>query len=114
MATAGLGLSLRELAVPLKRTRLVFVALAANFVVAPALAYALTRLIPLDTPYAVGLLLLGAAAGAPFLPKLAELARGDVAFSVGMMIVLMVGSVIFLPLALPLLIRGAKVETWPI
>jgi BASS family bile acid:Na+ symporter len=114
MVTAGLGLGARDVVAPLRRARLVLLAVAANFVVAPAVAYALTRLVPIDRPYAIGLLLLGGAAGAPFLPKLAELARGDLAFSVGLMLLLMVGSVGFMPVVLPILIPGLSPEPWPL
>src|SRR5262245_33794824 len=114
MVAAGLGLGVGDVLAPFRRARLVLFALAANFVIAPAVAYALTRLVALDQPYAVGLLLLGGAAGAPFLPKLAELARGDVAFSVGLMLLLTVGSVAFMPLVLPWLIPGLSAEPWPI
>jgi BASS family bile acid:Na+ symporter len=114
MVAAGLGLGLRDLAGPLRRVRVVAGALVANFAVAPALAWALTELVPLDRAYAVGLLLLGGAAGAPFLPKLAEAARGDAAFSVSLMLLLVVGSVAFMPLALPLLIPGLAAGPWPI
>src|SRR4029079_11155889 len=44
----------------------------------------------------------------------AELARGDVPFSVGLMLLLMVGSVVFMPVALPLLIPGLAPEPWPL
>ena len=114
MVAAGLGLSARDLVALLRRARLVALAVLANFVVAPALAYGLTQVIPLEQPHAIGLLLLGGAAGAPFLPKLAGLAKGDLAFSVGLMLLLVVGSVIFMPLALPLLIPGLSAEPWPI
>lgn len=114
MVAAGLGLGVREIAAPLRRGRLVALAVVANFVVAPAVAFALTRLVPLDRAYAVGLLLLGGAAGAPFLPKLAELAKGDLAFSVGLMLVLMVGSVVLMPITLPLLIPGLSPDPWPL
>ncbi|HJZ59628.1 MAG TPA: hypothetical protein VKE74_32080, partial [Gemmataceae bacterium] len=114
MVTAGLGLSVRDLAAPLRRARLVLLAVVVNFVIAPAIAYALTELVPLDRPYAIGLVLLGGAAGAPFLPKLAELANGDMAFSVGLMLLLMVGSVVFMPLVLPLLIPGLSPDPWPL
>jgi BASS family bile acid:Na+ symporter len=114
MLTAGLGLTVRDVVAPLRRARLVAIALVANFVVAPALALALTRLFTLDPPYAIGLLLLGAAAGAPFLPKLADLANGDIAFSVGLMLLLTVGTEILLPITLPLLIPGKSADTWPI
>jgi BASS family bile acid:Na+ symporter len=114
MGTAGLGLGVRDVVAPLSRVRLVLSAVAANFLVAPALAYALTAIVPLDDPYAIGLLLLGGAAGAPFLPKLAEFAKGDLAFSVGLMLLLMVGSVAFMPLVLPLMIPGLSADPWSI
>jgi BASS family bile acid:Na+ symporter len=112
MVAAGLGLSVGAVVAPLRRARLVAFAVLANFVVAPALAYALTRLIPLDRSHAIGLLLLGGAAGAPFLPKLAQLARGDHAFSVGLTLLLVVGSVFYMPLVLPLLIPGLAADAW--
>jgi BASS family bile acid:Na+ symporter len=114
MITAGLGLSLRDIIAPLRRLRLVLVAVAANFVIAPIAAWALTQLVPLDSAHAIGLLLLGGAAGAPFLPKLAEAAQGDIAFSVGLMLLLMVGSIVFLPLVLPMMIPGLSPEPWPL
>jgi len=114
MATAGLSLRVRQLVEPLRRVRLVVLAVVANFVVVPLAAYGLTELIPLHRPYAIGLLLLGGAAGAPFLPKLVEVAKGDLAFSVALMLLLTVGTIIFMPLVLPLLIPGLAADPWPI
>jgi len=56
-------------------------------------------------------LLLGAAAGAPFLPKLSELAKGDLPFAVGIMVLLAVGTVGYLPLVLPLLLPGISTDS---
>jgi BASS family bile acid:Na+ symporter len=114
MVTMGLSLKLRDVLAPLRKVRLVLLALVVNFLFAPLLAYLLTLVIPLSREHAIGLLLLGGAAGAPFLPKLAELARGDIAFSVALMILLMVGSTLFMPLALPLLIPGLQADLWSI
>lgn len=114
MVAAGLGSSTRAVGSPLRRARLVLLAIVANFVIAPALAYGLTRLVPLKEPHAAGLLLLGGAAGAPFLPKLAAAAKGDIAFSVGLMLLLMVVSIAFVPLVLPLLIPGLSAKPWPL
>jgi bile acid:Na+ symporter, BASS family len=114
MLTAGLGLGVGDIVGPLCRWRLVVAALGVNFVVSPAIAYAICEIVGLDPPYATGLLLLSAAAGAPFLPKLAQLAKGDIAFSVGLMLLLTVGTVVFLPIALPILIPGQSAEPWPI
>jgi predicted Na+-dependent transporter len=114
MLTMGLRLNLREITTPLKNPRRIILALVANFALAPLIAWGITRVIPLHPSYSVGLLLLGGAAGAPFLPKLAEFARGDLGYSVALMILLTVGSVVFLPLALPVLIPGLKANAWVI
>jgi BASS family bile acid:Na+ symporter len=89
-------------------------ALLANFILIPAVAYAITLVMPLDESVAIGLILLSTAAGAPFLPKLAEVAKGNVAFSVGLMVLLMVVTIIYLPLVLPLLLGGVEVSPWEI
>jgi BASS family bile acid:Na+ symporter len=76
----------------------------------PLGALALTRVLRLDHGLGVGLLVLGTAAGAPFLPKLAGLARGNLAFAVGLMVLLMVLTVAYMPLVLPLLLEGVSVD----
>jgi len=50
----------------------------------PVLAVVLARLLRLDESLGIGLLLLGASGGAPVLPKLAQMARGNLAFAVGL------------------------------
>ena len=80
----------------------------------PLGALGLAKVLSLDEPFGVGLLLLGCAAGAPFLPKLAELAKGNLAFAVGAMVLLMVVTVGFLPIVLPLLLPGVTVHPWNI
>jgi BASS family bile acid:Na+ symporter len=110
----GLGLSVGEILAPLRNARLVAVALVANFIVLPAGAIGLGRLIGLDEAFAIGLLLLASAAGAPFVPKLAQLARGNIAFGVGVMVLLMVVTVGYLPLALPVLLPGVTVDPFKI
>jgi BASS family bile acid:Na+ symporter len=112
MAAMGLSLAVRDILAPLGRVRMVLLALVANFVAAPLLAYLLTQVIPLRPSHAVGLLLLGGAAGAPFLPKLAEQVRGDLALAVALTILLMVASAVFMPLVLPLVIPGLHADFW--
>lgn len=110
MLAMGLSLSLAQIVAPLRRVRLVVLALVANFVLVPLLAFVLTHVIPLSEPLKIGVILLGTAAGAPFLPKLAQFARGNVAFGVGLMVLLMVVSILYLPLVLPLLLPGVRVD----
>lgn len=110
MLSMGLSLTVSQILQPLRNTRLVIMALGANFVVVPAVAFALSRIIPLETDVQIGLLLLGTAAGAPFLPKLAQIAKANIAFAVGLMTMLIVVTIIYLPIVLPLLLPGVEVD----
>jgi BASS family bile acid:Na+ symporter len=110
MLAMGAGLSIFQIVQPLRNPRLVVFALLSNFVLMPLCAFALSTLLRLDEPLGVGMLLLGCAAGAPFLPKLAELAKGNLAFAVGTMVLLMVVTVGYLPVVMPLLLPGVAVN----
>ena len=110
MLAVGLSLTIRQIVAPLRNGKLVFLALLANFVLMPLGALAIARILRLDQPLGIALLLLGAAAGAPFLPKLAGIAKGNLAFAVGLMVLLMVLTVAYMPLVLPLLLEGVSVD----
>ena len=56
-------------------------------------------------------MLLGTAAGAPFLPQLTELAKGNLPFAVGTMLLLTLSTVGYLPLVLPLLLSDVSVDS---
>ena len=114
MLAMGLALTMSQIVAPLKNLRLVVLALIANFVVVPLVGWGVGQLFGLSEGLAIGFLLIGTAAGAPFLPKLAEVAKGNIAFSVGLMVLLMVLTVIYMPIALPLLIEGVEVDAWDI
>ena len=113
MLAMGSGLMFAQIIEPLRSVRLVAFALLANFVLMPLGALALAKGLWLDQSFGVGLLLLGCAGGAPFLPKLAELAKGNIPFAVGGAVLLMVVTVGFLPIALPLMLPGAGVTVDP-
>jgi BASS family bile acid:Na+ symporter len=110
MLAMGLNLTVGQILAPLRDLRLVGKALVANFVLVPAAAYAILLVVPLSEAQSIGLVVLATAAGAPFLPKLVELAKGDVAFGVGLMVLLMVVTVVYVPVVLPLLLPGVRVN----
>jgi predicted Na+-dependent transporter len=110
MLAMGLSLTMAEILEPLKNTGLVIKALIANFVLVPLLGFALGQFMPVPDGAAIGLLVVACAAGAPFLPKLVQVAKGDVAFGVGLMTLLMVITVIYMPIVLPLLLQGVQVD----
>ena len=110
MLGVGLALTVNQILAPLRNLRVVSLALLANFVLMPLGAFAIARLLRLDEPLGVALLLLGTAAGAPFLPLLARISKGNVAFAVGLMVLLMVVTVAYMSLILPLLLKGVSVD----
>ena len=114
MLAMGMSLTMPQIVGPLKNPRLVILALAANFVLVPLWAYLITVVLPLDQPLQIGLIVLATAAGAPFLPKLVQGAKGNIAFGVGLMVLLMVVTVFYLPVVLPLLLPGVSVNPWDI
>src|SRR5215468_2515174 len=110
MLSMGLSLTVAEILAPLRNYRLIALALLANFVLMPFAALGIARLLRLDEPLGIALLLLGTASGAPFLPLLARISKGNLAFSVGLMVLLMVVTVGYMPLVLPLLLEGVSVD----
>ena len=80
--------------------------------VGPALAWLIIRLIPLAEGHAAGLLLISLAPTAPFFPLMVRKARGDMSFACAFMMLTTLGTVLFLPLLAPVLIKGLTVDAW--
>jgi BASS family bile acid:Na+ symporter len=114
MLGMGFNLTLPQILAPLKDRKLILMSLLANFVLVPILALVIIRVIPLSEGLQIGLILVGFAAGAPFLPKLVQVAKGGMAFTAGLMVLLMVVTIAYLPLILPLVLAGVQVHPWEI
>jgi predicted Na+-dependent transporter len=110
MLAMGMSLTVKQILDPLRNARLVVLVLVGNFILVPALAFLLTVVLPMGQAQATALILVGACAGAPFLPKLAQMSKGNLALSVGLMVMLMVVTIIYAPLVLPMLLPGAQVD----
>ena len=95
---------------PLKNVRLVLLALLANFVLVPLLAVIITRIIPMDEALQIGLIVLACVAGAPFLVKEVAAAKGNLSLGVGLMFLLMIVTIFYVPIVLPLLLPGVQVN----
>lgn len=114
MLGTGLSLTTGQILQPLKNFRLVALALLANFVLVPLLAYGITLILPLDEPLKIGLIVLSVTAGAPFLVKEVQAAKGNLPYAVGLMFLMMVVTIFYAPLVLPLLLPGVSVAAWDI
>ncbi|MCU0502553.1 MAG: hypothetical protein MUC51_12465 [Anaerolineae bacterium] len=79
-------------------------ALLANFMLVPLLAFAITRVLPLDQSLQIGLIVLATTAGAPFLVKEVAAAKGNLSLGVGLMFLLMVVTIFYVPIVLPLIL----------
>ena len=106
----GLGLTVPQIVTPLKNVRLVVLALLANFVLVPLLAFVISLIIPLEQSLKIGLMVLALSAGAPFLILEARGAKANLGLAVGVMTLLMVVTIFLLPLVLPLLLAGVEVD----
>ena len=114
MAAMGLGLTIGQIMAPLRDVRMLLLLLAVNFVAVPVAAIAAARLLPMGDDSATAVIIIGCCAGAPFLPKLALLAKGSPALSVGAMVLLMVATVLYAPIVVPLVVEGAQIDPWDI
>lgn len=110
----GLRLNLADAFRGLRSARFVAYTLLWSFVICPALAYGITLVIPLEPPYAIGLILLGMAPCAPFVPALVNKAKGDLGYTAAFMVLASVGTVVFMPFAVPILTKGLTASAWSI
>lgn len=110
MAATGAGSDLHEVLGPFRAPKMVITALIANFVVVPLLAYLLMRAFNLPQGHAVGLFLIASAAGAPFTLSLVRMAGGSLAKTGALMLLLVLATIVYLPLVVPLAIPEARVD----
>ena len=110
IAAMGLNLTIPEVLAPWKKKWLLSISLVANFVVVPLFALFILYLFPLDIDLATGLILVAAAAGAPSLPKAMDIIGGNVAYAVGLTMILIIVTIFYMPFMLPYLIEGVQVD----
>jgi BASS family bile acid:Na+ symporter len=114
MMSMGLNLTVSQIIKPLKNVKLIVLSLIVNFILVPLLVYGIISIVPLNEGERIALLLISIAGGAPFIPKLAEIAKGNIPYSIGLMLLLMVVTIFFMPLVVPLMFSGAEISSWDI
>lgn len=107
MLSVGLGHSLREIVAPLRDVRTVLRVLVPNYVFVPVIAVGVADYLSLDRALEVGLILIGMAAGAPFLVKLTDHAEHDVALSATLLLLLLPSTVVFMTIFVPIAVPDA-------
>jgi len=114
MLNVGLTQKLSDILEYLQKWHFFVRMLIANFILAPFLMFIILYHTSFDPPLKAGLLLFSLCAGAPFLIKLTQTAKHDLALGATTMMLLMVATVIFVPLVLPLIVSGITIDAWAI
>ncbi len=110
MLSMGLNFFPKQFLEPLKDKKLILKSLAANFILLPVVTYIILQVIPLDQGLAIGLVLMAAGAGSPFMLKLVQFMKADMAFAVGLMLILSIVTLVYMPLVLSILLPGISVN----
>ena len=110
----GLRLDVKDGLRGLKNTKFVIYTLVWGFLLGPALAYLITIVIPLDEPFTIGMILMGMAPCAPFVPLFVTKAKGDLGYTAAYMILVALGTIIFMPFAVPFMVQGLSISAWAI
>ena len=114
MLNVGLTQTLGDILGHLTRWGFVAKMLAANFAVVPLLMIVATNVLSFDPALEAGLLIFSLCAGAPFLIRLAQRSQHDIALAAAVMMLLMVVTVGYVPIVLPLVLEGVTVDAWAI
>ena len=110
MLSMGLNFFPKQFLEPLKDKSLILKSLAANFILLPIATYIIIHMIHLDQGLAIGLILMAAGAGSPFMLKLVQFMKADMAFAVGLMLILSIVTLFYMPLMLSILLLGVSVN----
>lgn len=114
MLNVGLTQKLSEIVGHLKNWSFVAKMLVANFVLAPLVMYLMLYFAPFEPTLKAGLLIFSMCAGAPFLIKLTQTAQQKIALGAAVMMLLIVGTVFYVPIVLPWILSGLTVDAWAI
>lgn len=110
----GLETDGRAALAPLRDVHFLMIVLAVDWLFAPALAMVIVRVLPMAEPYAVGLMLTSLAPAAPFLPMMVRRAGGELSYTAAFMLIAALGTVLMMPLGVPVIVPGLSVEAWAV
>ena len=102
----GMSYTVQQILEPLKRYGLMGRLILVNIILIPLVAWLLTLVIPMEEAVATGIVLVAICPAAAFGPKLAQMEKGDVPYSIGGMFLLAVLSIVTIPISANLLLPG--------
>ena len=108
----GLRLDLKTALRGFRDLRFIGLSVLWGFILCPALGYLLAQVLPLAPPVAMGLILVSLGPGGPMLPLMVDKARGDLNYTATFTLLTTLGTVVFMPAMVPVLVKGLTVTTW--
>ena len=106
MITLGLSNTVPGVLTALNDKKFIIRLLLANFILVPCLAYLLVAGLHLPIGLSIGLILVGSAAGSPFLPRVIQIPAERRALVGGVSVLLTILSVLYIPVIVPFMIPG--------
>lgn len=110
LAIMGLQAKMPELIAGLKNKKALVLIFVWGWVLGPAIGLLTAWILPLSEPFVIGLLLCSLAPCAPFLPLMVTKADGDMNFASALFPLVAIGTIIFMPLLAPFLIKGVTLS----
>jgi BASS family bile acid:Na+ symporter len=110
LATMGLRARMPAVVAVVKNIKVLTLIFVWGWVLGPALGLLIAWALPLAEPFVICVLIASLASCGPFLPMVVEKARGDVNFAGAFVPLVAVGTVVFMPLIAPLLIKGVTIN----
>jgi bile acid:Na+ symporter, BASS family len=114
MLNVGLTQKLSVILGHLNNLPFVLKMLLANFILVPLLTIIVLNLVSFDPALKAGLLLFSVSAGAPILIKLTQISEHRLALGAAVMVLLIIGTIVYVPVVLPLILTGISVDAWAI
>jgi BASS family bile acid:Na+ symporter len=118
MLGVGFNTDFRDVIKVGRQVRLLARGLLANFVIVPVLMYLSILWLPISPDVKIGIMLMAAAPVAPMAPPFVGMAKGDLPYSVGLMVIVALLSVpltpLLLSLSLPKSEEGLVLNPWQI
>jgi BASS family bile acid:Na+ symporter len=112
LAAMGLQVKMPDLLAAFKNKKALVLIFVWGWILGPALGLLITKILPLEEPYVIVVLLTSLAPCAPFLQQMVGKARGDVGFAGALIPLVAVGTVVFMPLMAPVMIKGLTISAW--
>ena len=112
LAAMGLQVKMPDVMAAFQNKKNLLLIFVWGWVLGPAFGLLITKILPLDEPYVIVVLLTSLAPCAPFLQQMVGKANGDVGFAGALIPLVAVGTVVFMPLMAPYMITGLTISAW--